>query len=64
MRDNIIVDYLCKCIDGLAINDFMKGYITALVVNSLFNDHIIKSFDRTVNEVDIPDFCKREFSNN
>lgn len=61
---NIIVDSLTKCIDELEISSFMKGYITAIVVNSLLDDWLVKSFDNPVNKVDIPDFCKREFNNN
>lgn len=64
MRANIIIDSLTKCIDTIDVSDFIKGYVTALVVNPLFNDYVIKSFDNPVNEVDIPDFMKREFSNN
>lgn len=64
MRANFILDSLTKCIDELPIGDFTKGYVTALVINPLFNDYVIKSYDNPVNEVDIPDFMKREFDNN
>lgn len=64
MRNNFIIDILTNCIDSLEVNDFMKGYITAIVVNPLLDDLVIKSYDNSVNEVDIPDFMKREFYNN
>lgn len=54
-----ILEELSKTIDNLKVNNFMKGYVTALIFNTVYSDFLLSDSDFGC-EVDIPDFMKKD----
>lgn len=40
-----ILDELSKTIDNLKVNNFMKGYVTALIFNTVYSDFLLGDSD-------------------
>lgn len=58
MRSYILKE-LSNTIDNLKVNNFMKGYLTAVVFNAVYHDCLITDSDFGC-EVDIPEFMKKD----
>lgn len=58
MRSYILSE-LAKTIDNLKFNDFMKGYITALIFDTVYSNFLLQDSDFGC-EVDIPEFMKKD----
>lgn len=54
-----ILDELAKTIDNLKVNDFMKGYVTALIFDTVYSNFLLSDSDFGC-EVDIPEFMKKD----
>lgn len=58
MRSYILGE-LAKTIDNLKVNNFMKGYITALIFDTVYSNFLLQDSDFGC-EVDIPEFMKKD----